>query len=436
MRTKHWLPLFSSLVAVSVIAACGSDDSAPKGTAGFNGGGAAGAHAGASNGGSGGAHAGAANGGAATNAGAANGGASASAGAGDSGSAGMVSVAGGGSGGDVASSGAGGAVAGAGAGGAAAGGGAGGAAAGGGAGGSSGGGGAAGINLCDRALWKYTFQFCPRTYNAGANQPTKAVDGVVTTYVTSGKSQDGTFFAVFDLHGAANVSSLVVDYGTGQVDNKEGDASTMPMALQGSDDGVTFTNITDAVTNTITNHKVTIDVPPGVTHRYLKLLQKGTSGSWWALPEVDITCTTNGTPAAPPADAVTTRANWKILTPNSACSDVNVGAMLDSNLDTQWQSVGVPGVGYWLRVDLGGPTLVNNVDFKIKAGADFPVTVKLQTSTDDITYVDVKTGVPGAIDTKIVLDAPVTTRFFRIVTEADTTGGAWWSIGELDVNVP
>ena len=168
----------------------------------------------------------------------------------------------------------------------------------------------------------------------------------------------------------------------------------------------------------------------------MKLLQQGTSGSWWSLPEVNLTCTSNGTPAAPSANAVTPRANWKILTPNSACSDVNVATMLDDDLNTQWQSVGVPGVGYWLRVDLGSPILLTNVDFKEKGPSDFPVTVKLQTSVDDITYVDVKAGVAGAADTKIVLDAPVTTRFFRIVTEANTASGQWWSIGELNVNVP
>ena len=464
MRTKHWLPLFSSFIAASIVAGCGSDSSSPPiGTAGSHSGGAGGAHAGAggaSGGSSGAAHAGG------TNGGAANGGASAGAGstAGESGSAGAEEGGSAGTGGAAAgaggahagaggaTAGAGGAAAGAGgatagAGGAAAG--AGGAAAGAGgttagaggtsgaagSGGTAGSGGAPGANLCDKNLWKYTFQFCPRTDNSGANQPTKAVDDDVATFVTSGKAQDGTFYALLDLHGAVNVTSFVIDHGGGGAN--EGDASLMPVVLQASDNGTDFANIVGATTSPITNHKFTVTVPGGVTHRYLKLLQQGAGGNWWAVPEINLTCSGNGTAIAPPPDAVTPRANWKILTPNSVCGDDNralVASMLDNNATTTWQSIGKPGVNYWIRVDLGTPTALTNVDITHKTG-DFPPTMKLQTSVDDITYVDVKTGIAGAVDTKIVFDAPVTTRFFRIVSTADTAG-AWWSISELDINVP
>ncbi len=289
------------------------------------------------------------------------------------------------------------------------------------------------MNLCDKNIWKYTFQFCPRPTMTPQwdLQPTLAVDGDTTTFVTSGKAQDGTFFALIDLHGAANVSSFVLDYGTG---TNEGDISASPVVLQASDDGVAFTNIAGAVTGLLTAHKVTVSVPSGVTHRYLKLLQQGTSNSWWAVPEVNLTCTTNGTKTAPPADAVTTRPNWKILTPNAACN-TDLPKMLDSMSGTQWQSGGKPGVGYWIRVDLGAATLINNVDLK-SSGTDFPATLKLQLSTDDVTYTDVKTGVVGAVDTKIVLDTPQTARFFRVVSQTDSAGTAWWSVNELDINVP
>jgi hypothetical protein len=419
-------------MAAAIVAACGTDDdSAPNNSAGSHSGGSSGtagaAHAGAGgtvspNAGAGGAHAGAPNGG------------SAQAGSGEAGESEGGSAGEAPSGGGAPGAGAGGGGApGAGAGGAGAGGGGAGGGAGAGGGGAGGAGGAPPINLCDKQLWKNTFQFCPHTLNVTDpgewdHQPLLAVDGDLTTYVSSGKIQDGTFFALFDLHGAVNLSSLVLDY-TG---THETDASAI--ALQASDDGTTFTAITGAVVGVLTAHKITVTIPSDVPHRYLKVLQQGVGTGWWAIPEVNLTCTTNGTPAALSPDAVTTRANWKVLTPNSPCT-TDIAKVLDGDTATQWQSVGKPGIGYWIRVDLGTPTAITNVDIKA-SGTDFPAGVKLQVSSDDITYTDVKTGVVGAADTKIVLDAAVTKRFFRVVSTADTAGTKWWSINELDINVP
>ena len=447
MRTKHWLPVLSTLIAASIVVACGSDDdSTPADNAGSHSGGSAGAHpASGGNSGTGTTHAGAGNvageanvGGAAAEGGADNaggeGGTDSTAGTGTGGSstAGHGGTAGGG--GTAAGGGASGGTAGAsgGTGGTSGGSGAGGSGGTSGAGG-NGGGGTVGVNLCDKNIWKYTFQVYPHPdYASGAYnlQPTLAVDGLTSTFVTSGKTQDGTFYALIDLHGAVNVSSIVIDY-TGS--GKESDFS--PLALFTSDNGTDFTAVAGATATALINHQETITVPSDVTHRYLKVTQTGTA-NWWAIPEVNLTCVGNGTPATPTADAVTARADWKIVTPNST-GNTDVTKMVDADATTGWQSGGKPGVGYWFRVDLGSSMTLSNVDFKVPTGntTDFPAKVKLQVSTDDITFVDAKTGVTGAAETKIVLDTPQAVRYFRVITEADTAATAWWTIGDLNVNV-
>jgi hypothetical protein len=294
-------------------------------------------------------------------------------------------------------------------------------------------GGASPSALCDVNTWKYTFQFCPHDFNAGANQPTLAVDGDTTTFVTSGAAQNGTYFAVFDLHGAVTVHSLTLDYGAGA---KAGDASAS-LNLQGSDDGVTFTDITGVISGALVANKLTITVPGTATHRFLKLLQIGISTSWWAIPELSITCGA-GTPAAPPADAGTAsnRSQWKILTPNSQCAaNGPVTNMIDVDpaIPTVWQSSGRPGVGYWIRVDLGTTAALKGVHLK-NQGGDFPPSVKVQVSSDDINYVDAITGVTGALDMDIVFAATKNARFFRILSEADTAG-AWWTVTDLNIDL-
>jgi hypothetical protein len=285
--------------------------------------------------------------------------------------------------------------------------------------------------LCDKSVWKYTFQFCPHTFTAGDNQPTLAVDGDTATFVTSGAAQDGTFFAVFDLHGAVTVSSLTLDYGTS---GKDGDSSAS-LKLQGSDDGVTFTDITGVISGALVAHTLTIPVPTTATHRFIKLLQVGTSTSWWAIPELDITCGA-GTPAAPPADAGTAsdRTQWHILTPNSACpANGPASNMIDANAASAWQSSGRPGVGYWIRVDLGTTAALKGVHLK-NQGTDFPPSVKVQVSSDDITYVDAITGVAGQLDMDMVFAATQNARFFRILSEVNTAG-AWWTVTDLNIDL-
>ncbi|HEY1537553.1 MAG TPA: discoidin domain-containing protein, partial [Polyangiaceae bacterium] len=258
------------------------------------------------------------------------------------------------------------------------------------------------------------------------------VDGDTTTFVTSGAAQDGTFFAVFDLHGAVTVSSLTLDYGAGA---KAGDSSAS-LKLQGSDDGVTFTDITGVISGTLVANKLTITVPTTTTHRFLKLLQVGTSGSWWAIPELGITCGA-GTPAAPPADAGTAsdRAQWKILTPNSLCAASGaITNMIDADTTTGWQSLGRPGVGYWIRVDLGTTAALKGVHLK-NQGADFPASVKVQVSSDDINYVDAITGVTGALDMDMVFAATKNARFFRILSEVDNAAGHWWTVTDLNIDL-
>jgi hypothetical protein len=67
-------------------------------------------------------------------------------------------------------------------------------------------------------------------------------------------------------------------------------------------------------------------------------------------------------------------------------------------------------------------------------GTDFPPSVKVQVSSDDITYVDAISGVTGTADMDMVFAATQNARFFRIVSEANTAG-AWWSVSDLNIDL-
>ncbi len=405
-------------------------DGGSAGAAAGNGGNGGGG-GGAGNGGSGGASAGASGGGAGGNA-AGNGGG----GAGNGGNSGSAGASGGGAGGGGASGNAG--ASGGGAGGAS-GGGAGGASGGGGggAGGSStagtGGGGSVDPSpLCARDLWKYTFQFCPHTQDAGNNQPTLAVDGNTATFVTSGAAQNGAGFALFDLHGSVDVDTITLDYGGGE---KAPDAAAT-LTVQGSADGVTFTDIVTGVSGALTANKLTLSLPGTTGYRFIKLLQVGSSGAWWAIPEIDISCSA-GTQATVPADVgvATNRAQWKITTPNSSCPTTGpVGNMVDADAAvSDWQSGGRPGVGYWIHVDMGATAALKGVHIQHKAG-DFPPTLRVQVSTDGVHYTNAAVAVTGGADLNVAFASTQTARFFRVVSEADTAN-AWWSVTNLDITL-
>ena len=478
MRTKHWLPLLSGLVVSSLVVACSSDTTTPVATGGSGGHAGTAGHGGASGGsggkgGSGGSSAGSTNGGTGGAAGGATGGSEngGDAGASQGGSGGATGGSGGaaagtggatgGSGGKGGTGGASGGTGGASGGTGGASGGTGGASGGtggasggtggasggtggasggsggdsGGTGGASGGtGGGSSINLCDQAVWRSSFEFCGNSGYPFSAQPQFAVDGDTGTYATTSSAQNGTYFARVDLHGSATVSSVTLDYGDG---GHAGDKAGS-LKLQGSDDGTTWTDIVATIAGDLdASNKLVIPVPTTSTHRYLKVIELSSSGSWWALPELTVACTGNGTPATATADAGTAsnRAQWKLLTPNIDCAAGDgLAAMIDADGGTKWQSGNDPGTGYWIHVDMGTTATLKGVHLTAPAAStDFPPGLKVQVSTDDLTWTDAITGVTGAVDVDMVFPTPQTARYFRVVSTAGT-GGSWWSVANLDAD--
>lgn len=287
-------------------------------------------------------------------------------------------------------------------------------------------------SLCARDLWKYTFQFCPHQYGGAVdNQPTLAVDGDPNTYVSSGAPQDGTQYALFDLHGSVDVETLTLDY-TGST--KAGDAAVM-VKVQGSNDGLAFTDITGQLSGALVDNKLVIPLTGDTHYRFIKLLQQGTSGSWWAVPELNITCG-GGTQAEVPADTgvATDRSQWKLSTPNAPCTTNGVvGNMVDESPTSEWQSVGKPGVGYWIHVDMGAKAALTGVHLSHR-GTDYPPKLKVQVSNDDVHFTDAATNVTGQADLPIPFTAVQNVRFFRIVSEQDTAT-QWWTVTDLDIDI-
>jgi hypothetical protein len=168
---------------------------------------------------------------------------------------------------------------------------------------------------------------------------------------------------------------------------------------------------------------MTIAMPGGVSTRYLRITQTGSSGSWWSIHEIRLFRNAGTTSQDPELS----RPNWIA---NASLASSNAWAALDRNSLTRWDTGTRMQNGQWFKVDLGTAQTFNQVVLEYTGSADdFPRGYVLAISDNNATWTDVKTGAGSSGSTTITLNGAVTTRFVRVTQTGSS--GSWWSIHEF-----
>lgn len=275
--------------------------------------------------------------------------------------------------------------------------------------------------------------------NPGDFDVANAFDGDLTTRWSSGAAQVGGEGFRLDLGRIQTVSQVAFF-----------DKTDFPAeyTLWLSSDDVNYTQVATGL-----GAQPTAICFPAQPARYIKILQTGTTGSWFSIYEVSVFSSSTASDAGPPddasadaapplacseanaawsADAGIGTAGWSATASATAATDTNGGDFnvanaFDGNLATRWSSGKAQVGGEWFRLDLGQAQTISQVAFFDET--DFPAEYTLALSSDDVTYTAVASGV-GAQPTAICFPAG-SARYIKITQTGAT--GSWFSIYEISV---
>lgn len=243
--------------------------------------------------------------------------------------------------------------------------------------------------------------------------PAGALDGDVNTRWTTGIAQQpGQSFTV-SLGSAVNVNKVLLDSGPTSVND-------YPASYQlwTSTDGANYTEYADGSGN---GRFTTITPWMGVTARYLKITQTGTSSNWWSIAGLSVY-------AAGTFDT----SGWA-LTASSTEAGGSTGNAADGSTATRWSTGVAQAPGQWLQVDLGATQTFNQIQLDNSVNTnDHPRGYTAQVSPDGVTWTQVAGGAGYAKATAINFPA-VKARYIKLNQTGTAT--SYWSVDELSVSL-
>ncbi|MEO5897471.1 MAG: discoidin domain-containing protein [Vicinamibacterales bacterium] len=250
-----------------------------------------------------------------------------------------------------------------------------------------------------------------------SSNASSALDGNPATRWDAGtRMQPGQWFKL-DLGSSQTFDEIVLEYAGSAEDYPRG------YVVATSDDNATWTDVTSGAGAAVST---TITLPGGVTTRYVRITQTGSSGSWWSIHEISLHRNSGGSSVGSQDPELST-SNWIA---SASLGSSNAWAALDRNPSTRWDTGTRMQNGQWFNVDLGTAQTFNQVVLEYVGSADdFPRGYVVAISDNNSTWIEVKTGAGLAGSTTITLDGTVTTRFVR-VTQTGSSGN-WWSIHEF-----
>jgi subtilisin family serine protease len=236
-----------------------------------------------------------------------------------------------------------------------------------------------------------------------------------TRWSAGGPQKSGQFFEL-DLGAPATFTRITLD--------SRATAGDEPRGYQVfvSNDGVAWG--TAIATGAGAGDLTTIDFPPQ-TARFIRIVQTGSSSSWWSIYDINV----YGPPPAPVAIA---RAGWHATASAKAST---AGSAVDGSLATRWTTGAPQTGGEWFELDLGASRVLSQLVLDSGTSkSDFPSGYAVTLSGDHTTWTaPVATGRPT--------QSPVTATFpqqsARYVRITQTGAAShWWSIAELSVLGP
>jgi beta-glucosidase len=233
----------------------------------------------------------------------------------------------------------------------------------------------------------------------------------------------------------ANGQSFTLDLGTAQsidqvVMDSAGSANDYARGYQvfTSTDGTNFG--TAVATGTGAAAKVTVTFP-AKTARYLKVVQTGTSTSWWSIAELNVY--TDGTVGGGGGGSGTVlpRTGWVASASATGGGDVPAN-VLDGNAGTRW-STGTPMVnGQTFTLDLGAARSFSKLVMDSGGSAnDYAHGYQVFVSADGTNFgTAIATGTPTTAVVTVTFPT-ATARYVRIVQTGASS--SWWSMAEVNL---
>lgn len=247
-----------------------------------------------------------------------------------------------------------------------------------------------------------------------------ALDGNPKTRWTTGAAMRGGEWFIVDLGYEDNIREIYIDAGPEGSDQPRG--YEIYLSLDGENWGEPATKGDDPKKKAFT---IAMSEKYG---RFIKIVQKGTSGGFWSINEIRI----NGLPdlnGKEPLD----RAKWKVSS-SRAGGDSGPENAIDGDLSKRWGTGGAMQPNDWFAVDLGEEKTVHAVIMNAAgSGNDYPRECQVYTSMDGENWygpVGACKG-DGAV-TKVTL-LPTKARHVKIVqTGSHETN--WWSMYDLQIH--
>jgi beta-glucosidase len=247
------------------------------------------------------------------------------------------------------------------------------------------------------------------------------LDGNTATRWSTGTPMANGQSITLDMGSAQNIDQIVMDSAGSTNDYAHG------YQVFTSTDGTNFG--TAVATGAGTAAKVTVTFP-ATTARYVKVVQTGTSTSWWSIAELNVY--TNGTTTGGGGTgAVLPRTGWVASASATGGGDIPANA-LDGNTGTRW-STGTPMVnGQTFSLDLGSAQAFSKLTMDSAGSAsDYAHGYQVFVSTDGTNFgTAIATGAGTAA--LVTVTFPTTTaRYVKIVQTGSST--SWWSIAEVNL---
>src|SRR5688572_10074344 len=259
----------------------------------------------------------------------------------------------------------------------------------------------------------------PRTGFVATASPTAGnerymLDGNASTRWTTGRGMSPGNWVQIDLGAARTFDRIDMDSGASTGDYARG------WEIYTSTDGASWGAAIARGTGTGQLVSATF---ASQSRRYVRIVQTGSSGSWWSIHELRFYTTATG-----PLD----RTGWT-ATASSSASGNPPSAALDASLSSRWSTgVGMSN-GNWFRVDMGASRTFSRIDLDAGASTgDYPRGYQIFASADGATWgTAIATGT-GAGQVVTATFAARTARYLRIVQTGSS--GSWWSIHDLRVH--
>ena len=250
--------------------------------------------------------------------------------------------------------------------------------------------------------------------STGAGYSTaNALDGDVTTRWSSGVAQaPGQWFTV-NLGTNTQVNKVLLDSGpTSTSDYPRG------YEIWGSTDNVNWTKYASGLG---TGRITTALLWTTTWMQYLKVVQTGTSTSWWSIADLSVYSSNSFD-----------RTGWGI-TASSTQAGSSPNNVKDGSSSTRWNTGAAESPGQWLQIDMGAAETFNQVqlDNSVDTG-DYPRGYTVQVSSNGSTWAQVASGAGYPKATPINFPA-VRARYIKLTQTGTST--SWWSIDELNVSL-